>query len=87
MYYQGSVFGTYTPSTPLTLDYHSYDSDGNQTAIPITYNTGDKVIYDYKWSPIGLNVKKLTEDLTGLTNVRYAGLDWPAMRMADLYLF
>ena len=87
LYYQGSVFGTYTPSTPLTLDYHSYDSDGNQTAIPITYNTGDKVIYDYKWSPIGLNVKKLTEDLTGLTNVRYAGLDWPAMRMADLYLF
>ena len=87
LYYQGSVFGTYTPSTPLTLDYHSYDSDGNQTAIPITYNTGDKVIYDYKWSPTGLNVKKLTEDLTGLTNVRYAGLDWPAMRMADLYLF
>lgn len=87
LYYQGSVFGTYTPSTPLTLDYHSYDSDGNHTAIPITYNTGDKVIYDYKWSPTGLNVKKLTEDLTGLTNVRYAGLDWPAMRMADLYLF
>ena len=87
LFHQGSVFGTYTPSTPLTLNYHSYDSDGNQTAIPITYNTGDKVIYDYKWSPTGLNVKKLTEDLTGLTNVRYAGLDWPAMRMADLYLF
>ena len=41
-------------TSPLTLDYHSYDSDGNQTAIPITYNTGDKVIYDYKWSPTGL---------------------------------
>lgn len=87
LYYQGSVFGTYTPSSPLTLDYHSYDSEGNQVTTPITYNTGDKVIYDYKWSPTGLNVKKLTEDLTGLTNVRYAGLDWPAMRMADLYLF
>lgn len=87
LYYQGSVFGVYTPSSPLTLDYHSYDSKGNQVTTPITYNTGDKVIYDYKWSPTGLNVKKLTEDLTGLTNVRYAGLDWPAMRMADLYLF
>lgn len=87
LYYQGSVFGIYTPSSPLTLDYHSYDSEGNQVTTPITYNTGDKVIYDYKWSPTGLNVKKLTEDLTGLTNVRYAGLDWPLMRMADLYLF
>lgn len=87
LYYQGSVFGVYTPSSPLTLDYHSYDSEGNQVTTPITYNTGDKVIYDYKWSPTGLNVKKLTEDLTGLTNVRYAGLDWPAMRMADLYLY
>lgn len=87
LYYQGSVFGIYTPSSPLTLDYHSYDSEGNQVTTPITYHTGDKVIYDYKWSPTGLNVKKLTEDLTGLTNVRYAGLDWPAMRMADLYLF
>ena len=53
----------------------------------MTYQTGDKVLYDYKWSPTGLNVKKLTEDLTGLTNVRYAGLDWPLMRMANLYLF
>lgn len=87
LYYQGSAFGVYTPSSPLTLDYHSYDSKGNQVTTPITYNTGDKVIYDYKWSPTGLNVKKLTEDLTGLTNVRYAGLDWPAMRMADLYLY
>lgn len=87
LYYQGAVFGIYTPSSPLKLDYHSYDSKGNQVTTPITYNAGDKVIYDYKWSPTGLNVKKLTEDLNGLTNVRYAGLDWPAMRMADLYLF
>lgn len=87
LYYQGSVFGIYTPSAPLNLDYHSYDSKGSPVTTPITYKTGDKVIYDYKWSPTGLNVKKLTEDLSGLTNVRYAGLDWPVMRMADLYLF
>ena len=87
IYSQGTVFGTYTPSEPLTLDYHSYDEQGNEIVTSITYETGDKVLYDYKWSPTGLSVKKLTEDLTGLTNVRYAGLDWPLMRMADLYLF
>ena len=42
--------------------------------------------YDYRWSPTGMSVKKLTENLAGLTNVRYAGLDAPLMRVADLYL-
>lgn len=87
LYYQGTEFGIYTPSSPLTLDYHYYDEQGQEVVESVTYQTGDKVLYDYKWSPTGLNVKKLTEDLTGLTNVRYAGLDWPLMRMANLYLF
>ncbi|NDV84024.1 RagB/SusD family nutrient uptake outer membrane protein [Bacteroides sp. 51] len=87
LFSEETTFGVYTPSKPLTLDFHSYDSNGTPITTPITYNTGDDVLYDYTWSPTGLNVKKLTEDLNGLTNVRFAGLDWPLMRMADLYLF
>lgn len=85
IYYDGCPFGTYTPSEPYTYkDYH-YEN-GVETSEEITYHSGDIVRYDYKWSPTGFNVKKLTEDLSGLTNVRYAGLDFPLMRMADLYL-
>lgn len=85
LYYDGTYFGKYTPASPFTYkDYH-YEN-GVEVSESVTLNTGDDVLYDYKWSPTGFNVKKLTEDLTGLTNVRYAGLDWPLMRMADLYL-
>ncbi len=85
IYSEGTVFGKYTPATPFTYNDYYYEN-GVETRRKVTLNTGDEVIYDYKWSPTGFNVKKLTEDLTGLTNVRYAGLDWPLMRMADLYL-
>ena len=85
IYYDGCLFGKYTPNEPFT--YTDYDYvDGIETSKSVTLNTGDDVLYDYKWSPTGFNVKKLTEDLSGLTNVRFAGLDWPLMRMADLYL-
>lgn len=85
IYYDGMVFGKYTPNEPFTYNDYAY-VDGQEVSTSVTLNTGDDVLYDYKWSPTGFNVKKLTEDLTGLTNVRFAGLDWPAMRMADLYL-
>lgn len=85
LYYEGTVFGKYTPAKSFTYTDYYYE-DGVEKKKNVTLNTGDDVIYDYKWSPTGINVKKLTEDLTGLTNVRYAGLDWPLMRMADLYL-
>lgn len=43
-------------------------------------------MYDYRWSPSDMNVRKMTENVEGLTNVRYGGMDIPVMRMADLYL-
>lgn len=85
LYYDGTYFGKYTPASPFTYKDYRYEN-GVEVSESVTLNTGDNVLYDYKWSPTGFNVKKLTEDLTGLTNVRYAGLDWPLMRMADLYL-
>lgn len=85
LYYDGCYFGKYTPNEPFEYNDYRYEN-GVEVYDKITYKTGDDVLYDYKWSPTGISVKKLTEDLTGLTNVRYAGLDWPLMRMADLYL-
>ena len=85
IYYDGVLFGKYTPNEPFTYNDYEY-VNGKETSRSVTLNNGDDVLYDYKWSPTGFNVKKLTENLSGLTNVRFAGLDWPLMRMADLYL-
>lgn len=85
LYYDGCYFGKYTPNDPFEYNDYRYEN-GVEVYETVVYKTGDDVLYDYKWSPTGINVKKLTEDLTGLTNVRYSGLDWPLMRMADLYL-
>lgn len=86
VYAPGDMFGIYNQSTPFTCTHKAYNESGEQISYQTTYNRGDTVRYDYQWSPTGLNVKKLTENLEGLTNVRYAGLDAPVMRMADLYL-
>jgi hypothetical protein len=82
----GDVFGIYQNATPFTYTHKKYDNTGTLVTYSKTYNTGDTVRYDYQWSPTGMNVRKLTESMSGLTNVRYGGLDIPVMRMADLYL-
>jgi len=85
IYSDGTLFGKFTLADPFTYKDYWYEG-GKEVSKDVTLKNGDNIYYDYKWSPTGFNVKKLTEDLTGLTNVRYAGLDWPLMRMADLYL-
>jgi len=82
----GDVFGIYNSANPFTYTHKKYDNAGQLVTYQKTYKTGDTVRYDYQWSPTGMNVKKLTENVGGLTNVRYGGIDIPAMRMADLYL-
>jgi len=86
IYAPGDVFGIYDSADPFTYTHKTYDNAGNLVTYSQTYNTGDTVRYDYQWSPTGMNVRKLTENMDGLTNVRYGGLDIPVMRMADLYL-
>jgi hypothetical protein len=86
IYAPGDVFGIYESKTPFTYTHKAYNEEGKEFSTQITYNMGDTVRYDYRWSPTGMNVRKLTENLAGLTNVRYAGLDRPLMRVADLYL-
>ncbi|GHT12314.1 hypothetical protein FACS189426_15500 [Bacteroidia bacterium] len=87
MYAPGDDFGVYTESTPFNYQHIIYNNAGVLETTNVTYNRGDMVKYEWQWSPTGMNVKKLTENLEGLTNIRYAGLDAPVMRMADLYLF
>jgi len=87
LYAPGDDYGIYNSSTPFTYDQITYNDAGELTTNTVTYEQGDMVKYEYQWSPTGMNVKKLTENLDGLTNIRFAGLDVPLMRMADLYLF
>lgn len=83
----GDNFGVYNGSAPYPYQQITYNDAGVLVTTDVTYNRGDMVKYEYQWSPTGMNVKKLTENLEGLTNIRFAGLDAPVMRMADLYLF
>jgi hypothetical protein len=86
IYAPGDVFGIYAGTAPFTYTNKTYNEEGQEVSTKNTYNSGDIVRYDYQWSPTGMSVKKLTENLAGLTNVRYAGMDRPLMRVADLYL-
>ncbi len=82
----GDNFGVYDRSASFNYQHQYYDKAGKRIVENVSYKQGDIVKYDMQWSETGMNVKKLTENLTGLTNVRFGGLDIPVMRMADLYL-
>ena len=82
----GDVYGQYNGSTPFTYTHKDYNENGEIIEWTTTYKPGDDVIYDYRWSPTGLNVRKMTSSLASLTNVRWSGLDVPVMRVAELYL-
>jgi len=82
----GDDFGTYTSGTPFTYTHQTYNENGELETYERTYNQGDTVEYDYRWSETGLNVRKGIYNLGHLANERWAGLDVPLMRMADLYL-
>jgi hypothetical protein len=87
VYAPGDDYGIYNSPNPFPYKQITYNEAGVLTTTDVVYNQGDIVKYEFQWSPTGMNVKKLTENLEGLTNIRYAGLDVPLLRMADLYLF
>lgn len=82
----GDVFGTYNRPAAFNYTHENYDENGQIVETPVTYNSGDPVTYDYRWSETGMNVRKMIMNMEGITNVRWAGQDVPLMRMADLYL-
>lgn len=83
----GDFYGIYNGTPGFNYTYKYMDSTGKVISVPKTYNPGDSVIYDYRWSETGMNVHKMITNLAGLTNVRWCGQDVPLMRMSDLYLF
>jgi len=82
----GDVFGIYNQPAPFTYTHERYDETGKIVKNTVTYNNGDPVTYDHRWSETGLNARKMIMNMEGVTNVRWAGQDVPLMRMADLYL-
>lgn len=83
----GDFFGIYNGSAPFKYTHKFMDNNGNVVSQAKTYNPGDSVMYDYRWSETGISTRKMISNLAGLTNVRWCGQDIPLMRMADLYLF
>ena len=83
----GDFYGIYNGATPFSTTYQYMDNSGQVVSTPVTYNPGDSVKYDYRWSETGMNVRKMIANLAGLTNVRWCGQDIPLMRMSDLYLY
>lgn len=83
----GDFYGLYNGSEPFTYTSEKIKPNGDTIETTKTYHSGDSVFYDYRWSPTGMNVRKMITNLAGLTNVRWCGQDVPLMRMADLYLF
>jgi starch-binding outer membrane protein, SusD/RagB family len=86
LHYPGKPYGIYQTTKPFTYSHRTYDNQGKLVTYSKTYNAGDPIDYDYRWSETGLNVKKSTYNVAHLANERWAGLDVPLMRMADLYL-
>jgi hypothetical protein len=83
----GDFFGIYNGAAPFNYTYKYMNSNGQVVSKTKTYNPGDSVFYDYRWSETGMNIRKMISNLAGLTNVRWCGQDIPLMRMSDLYLF
>jgi hypothetical protein len=82
----GSTYGVYQGGETFTYIHQTYNENGEIVEYEKNYTDGDPIDYDFRWSPSGMNVKKLTYNLADAANVRWAGLDVPLMRMADLYL-
>lgn len=83
----GDVFGDFPGSSPFTYTHKKYDEAGQEIEYEKTYNPGDPVDYDYRWSPTGMNVRKLTKYIGDLAATTQDGLDVPLLRMAEVYLF
>lgn len=83
----GDFYGLYNGSTPFEYTTERLNSSGDTIKSTNTYQPGDSVFYDFRWSETGMNVRKMISNVSNLTNVRWAGQDVPLMRMADLYLF
>lgn len=81
----GDDYGVYE-GEPFTYEHETIDTNGDTVRYEVTYEAGDMIEYDYRWSETGMNYRKLIYNVGHLASVNRAGMDEPQMRMADLYL-
>lgn len=81
----GDDYGIYE-GEPYTYEHETFDTNGDTVRYEVTYEAGDTIEYDYRWSETGINYRKLIYNIGHLASVNSAGMDEPQMRMADLYL-
>lgn len=86
LYSPGHDYEIYPGPADFPYKHEIYNEAGEKETWNVIYKSGDMVEYDYRWSPTGMNVRKMTKPVIGLSRVEWDGLDWPVMRMAELYL-
>lgn len=86
MYSPGNDYEIYPGPNDFTYTHERYNEMGEKENWDVTYKAGDMVEYDYRWSPTGLNVRKMTRSVKDLAAVEKSGMDIPVMRLAELYL-
>ena len=81
----GNFYGVYHGATTAPIDYYYIDEvTGDTIHTKKAYADGDTVLYNYKWSPSGMNTKKVGTD----PNTLYAqsGEDIILSRLGELYV-
>jgi hypothetical protein len=86
MYSPGKDYEIYPGPDDFSYAHEIYNEAGEKVTWDVTYKAGDMVEYDYRWSPTGLNVRKMIHSVKDVANVRWDGLDIPVMRLAEVYL-
>ena len=86
LYYPEHNYQIYPGPADYAYTHEKYDNTGKKTTWKVTYKSGDMVEYDHRWSPTGMNVRKMTNSVKDLANVRWDGMDVPVMRMGEVYL-
>lgn len=86
IYSPGEDYEIYPGPEPFEYTHEIIPNEGDTVRKDVTYEAGDMVEYDYRWSPTGLNVRKMTQSVKDIANPRWDGLDIPVMRMAEVYL-
>ncbi|MDD4189884.1 MAG: RagB/SusD family nutrient uptake outer membrane protein [Mangrovibacterium sp.] len=86
LYSPGHNYEVYPGPGDYSYTHEKYDNTGEKVTWNVTYKPGEMLEYDYRWSPTGLNQRKMARSIKNLVSVYQSGLDIPQMRMGEVYL-
>ena len=86
IYSPGHNYEIYPGPANFPYTHEIYNNQGQKVTWNVTYKAGDMVEYDYRWSPSGMNIRKMTKSIKDIVRAEWDGQDLPVMRMAELYL-